>query len=113
MDVGIVILNWNTRDLLQRCLETVLASEGDFTYKVVVVDNASSDGSVEMVRTRYPDVKLIANQHNPGFAGANNQALALASGRYSLLLNPDTVVDTWLQLSREAGSPTKAKAAAT
>ena len=57
-DLGIVILNWNTCDLLKRCLETVLASEGDFSYKVVVVDNASEDDSVAMLREQFPQVEL-------------------------------------------------------
>ena len=75
LDVGIIILNWNTRDLLQRCLETVLASEGDFTYKVVVVDNASSDGSVEMVREHFPQVEVIASDINGGYPYGNNLGL--------------------------------------
>lgn len=100
-DLGIVILNWNTKDLLRRCLETVLASEGDFTYEVVVVDNASSDGSAEMVRETFPQVRLIASEVNGGYPYGNNLGLrdlgyrdggraADDAPRYALLLNPDT-----------------------
>lgn len=102
-DVGIVILNWNTRDLLKRCLETVLASEGDFTYKVVVVDNASTDDSAAMVRQHFPQVELIVNSINGGYPHGNNLGLrALGfhgagqvdadAPRYAVLLNPDTEV---------------------
>lgn len=102
-DLGIVILNWNTRDLLARCLETVLASAGDFTYRVIVVDNASSDGSADMVRQRFPTVEVIASPVNGGFSAGNNLGLrALGfhgpgqvdadAPRYALLLNPDTEV---------------------
>ncbi len=101
LDLGIIIVNWNTRDYLQKCLETVFASEGDFTYKVVVVDNASSDGSVEMVREHFPQVCLIASEVNGGYPYGNNVGLrALGfrdagdvdddAPRYALLLNPDT-----------------------
>ncbi|NWF68146.1 MAG: glycosyltransferase family 2 protein [Chloroflexi bacterium] len=103
MDLGIVIVNWNTRDLLRRCLETVLASSGDFTFQVVVVDNASQDGSAEMVRQCFPQVQIIANSINGGYAYANNIGLrhlgfgdaghvSAAAPRYALLLNPDTEV---------------------
>ncbi len=98
IDLSIVIVSWNTCRLLDECLASVhqeLALQGEkmnLRGEVFVVDNGSTDGSVAMVRTRYPGVALIANQHNPGFAGANNQALVLACGRYSLLLNPDTIV---------------------
>jgi len=103
MDLGIVILNWNTKDLLRRCLQTVTASEGDFTYEVIVVDNASSDGSVEMVREEFPDVKVIASEVNGGYPYGNNLGLralgfqdegspAPDAPRYALLLNPDTEV---------------------
>jgi GT2 family glycosyltransferase len=98
LDLSIVIVSWNTCRLLDECLASVaqeLAAQAAtmaLTAEIFVVDNGSTDGSVDMVRARYPGVTLIANTHNPGFAGANNQALALASGRYSLLLNPDTVV---------------------
>lgn len=93
-DLSIVIVNWNTRDLLDACLRSVLdeAAAARLTVEIFVVDNASTDQSADMVRRRYPDVVLIENKHNPGFAVANNQALVLAKGRYSLLLNPDTVV---------------------
>jgi GT2 family glycosyltransferase len=99
IDLSIVIVSWNTCRLLDECLasvheelERLAATPSSLQAEIFVVDNGSTDGSVEMVRRRYPDVKLIANEHNPGFAGANNQALALAKGRYSLLLNPDTLV---------------------
>ncbi len=102
-DLGIVILNWNTRDLLARCLETVLASVGDFTYRVIVVDNASSDGSAEMVRQRFPTVEVIESPINGGFSAGNNLGLRAlgfhgpgqvdaGAPRYALLLNPDTEV---------------------
>jgi N-acetylglucosaminyl-diphospho-decaprenol L-rhamnosyltransferase len=100
LDVGIVILNWNTRDLLKRCLETVLASEGDFTYQVVVVDNHSSDGSAEMVRQNFPTVQVIESGSNGGYSFGNNfglRALGFCekskdAPRYAVLLNPDTEV---------------------
>jgi len=102
-DLGIVIVNWNTRDLLRKCLQTVMASEGDFTYKVVVVDNASTDGSPDMVRDEFPEVELIASEVNGGFSYGNNIGLrelgyhgpgdvADDAPRYALLLNPDTEV---------------------
>jgi len=89
IDLSILIVNWNTRDLLAGCLESVgrpLAAE------VVVVDNASTDGSAQMVRERYPWVRLIENAENVGFAAANNQAILQSQGRYALLLNSDTEV---------------------
>ena len=100
-DLGIVIVNWNTRDYLKRCLETVLASEGDFSYRVVVVDNASSDGSADMVRQDFPNIELIASTENGCYPYGNNLGLRAlgyrAAGnvapdapRYALLLNPDT-----------------------
>jgi GT2 family glycosyltransferase len=100
-DLGIVIVNWNTRDYLKRCLETVQASTGDFTSKVVVVDNASTDGSAEMVRGDFSGVELIASTVNGGYPYGNNLGLralgyrgagnvAQDAPRYALLLNPDT-----------------------
>ena len=98
-DLGIVIVNYNTRDLLRTCLQTVYASEGDLAYRVCVVDNASSDNSAEMVRAEFPQVLLIANQENRGYPTANNQGLRAFgfpdgrdAPRYALLLNPDTEV---------------------
>lgn len=100
-DLGIVIVNWNTCDYLRKCLETVFASEGDFTYQVVVVDNASTDDSADVVRTDYPQVTLIVNADNEGYPRANNRGLRELgfrgagdvdknAPRYALLLNPDT-----------------------
>lgn len=94
MDLSIIIVNWKVRDLLRACLASVYA-EAEMpraAFEVVVVDNDSRDGSVEMVRAEFPQVQLIANVDNPGFGRANNQALPLCSGRFILLLNPDTVV---------------------
>ena len=92
MDVSTVIINWNTRDVLRDCLASVYANTKNIAFEVIVVDNASSDGSVDMIRSEFPHVKLIANSGNRGFAGANNQAIAVGQGRYVLLLNSDTVV---------------------
>ncbi len=102
-DLGIVIVNWNTCELLRRCLQTVLASEGAFTYRVVLVDNASTDGSAEMVRREFPSVQVLVSATNGGFSYGNNLGLrhlgyhgaghvAADAPRYALLLNPDTEV---------------------
>ena len=99
-DLGIVIVNWNTRDLLRRCLESVYASEG-VTFRVVVVDNASDDGSAQMVRTTFPQAAVIESEINGGYPYANNLGLRVLgfgrkngeeAPRYALLLNPDTVL---------------------
>jgi GT2 family glycosyltransferase len=92
MDVSVIIVNWNTKDILRDCLESVYEQAGDVDYEVIVVDNASTDGSVEMVRSDFEQVVLIENAENRGFAAANNQGMAVAKGRYVLLLNSDTVV---------------------
>jgi N-acetylglucosaminyl-diphospho-decaprenol L-rhamnosyltransferase len=99
LDLAIVVVNWNTRDLLHDCLTSVYANRG-LESKVCVVDNASSDGSSEMVEREFPQTHLIRNLHNTGFAHANNLGLrSLGLGesagedlRYALLLNSDTVV---------------------
>ena len=100
LDLAIVIVSYNTRDLLRTCLRTVYASEGSFAFHVTVVDNAGSDGSIDMVSVEFPQAAAIATQRNGGFAYANNIGLAsygFAPGqdpavlpRYALLLNPDT-----------------------
>lgn len=102
MDLAIVIVSWNVRQLLGSCLTSIYQSLTDSAYEGVeldtaiwVVDNNSSDDSVEMVRERHPDVELICNQKNEGFAGGNNQGITQAlkkEPRYILLLNPDTAV---------------------
>lgn len=91
IDLSVVIVNWNVSDLLRRCLHSILDTQC-LTLDVIVVDNASADDSVEMVRTEFPGVHLIANADNRGFPAANNQGIAAARGRYILLLNPDTEV---------------------
>lgn len=92
MDVSIIIVNWNTIDLLRDCLTSVYECAGDVDYEIIVVDNASFDGSVEMVKNNFKDIILIENAENRGFAAANNQGMAVAKGRYVLLLNSDTIV---------------------
>lgn len=116
LDLGIVIVNYNTRDLLRECLKSVYASRGDFRYAVCVVDNCSADDSGRMVRAEFPQVHLIESPINGGYAYANNLGLRLfgffpgeggdggeemslnpypltpAAPRYALLLNPDTIL---------------------
>jgi GT2 family glycosyltransferase len=89
--LSIVVVNWNTRQLLAQCLRSVQL-ETLISHEIWVVDNGSTDGSVEMLRAEFPGVQVIANQENRGFAAANNQALARCQGQYLLLLNSDTIV---------------------
>ncbi len=93
MDLTVIILNFNVRYLLESCLESVFTALGSIPSEVIVVDNASTDESVAMVQVRFPQVILMTNTENLGFAKANNQAIARARGRKVLILNPDTVVN--------------------
>lgn len=94
MDLSIIIPSYNTKALLERCLTSIVTSlkESDFSYEVVVVDNASTDGSVELVSKKFPQVQLVRNTENVGYGKANNQAIKKAKGEYVLLLNSDIVV---------------------
>ncbi|HEX5414192.1 MAG TPA: glycosyltransferase, partial [Chloroflexota bacterium] len=94
-DLAVVIVSYNTADLLRECLASLAASLGHFgpaARQIVVVDNASSDGSPGLVRAEFPNVELIASPENRGFAAANNLALRSVDARYVLFLNPDTEV---------------------
>lgn len=91
-DVSIVVVNWNTRDILRDCLHSVYEQTKDVSFEVIVVDNASTDGSGVMVKSQFPTGVLMENTKNVGFAEANNQAIKVAGGRYVLLLNSDTLV---------------------
>ncbi|WP_144940559.1 glycosyltransferase family 2 protein [Paenibacillus sp. 32O-W] len=94
MDLSIIILNYNTRELTLKALRSVYASRTGYQFEVILIDNASSDSSVEKIREEFPQVQLIENQENVGFAKANNQGMRIATGRYILLLNSDTIVQT-------------------
>lgn len=92
MDLSIVIVNWNTGDLLLECIRSVKETVKNQDYEIFVVDNASTDSSLESVERQHTDLILLKNQKNLGFAKGNNQALPLCHGRFVLLLNPDTVL---------------------
>ena len=92
-DLSVVIVNYNVEYFLEQCLNSVLKARQKNNIEIFVVDNNSSDGSVEMVKQKFPNVILIANKDNRGFSSANNQAIKIAKGRNILLLNPDTVVE--------------------
>jgi len=92
MELSVIIVNYNVRAYLEQCLRTVQEAMKGIDGDVFVVDNQSTDGSVEMVRAKFPGVKLIANTENVGFSRANNQAIRASAAKYVVLLNPDTVV---------------------
>jgi len=92
IDISIVIVNYNVQFFLRQCLNSIFKSSGGLNLEVIVVDNASTDGSVSMLNRDYPNVSLIANDKNLGFSVANNQALDLINGKYTLILNPDTLI---------------------
>jgi GT2 family glycosyltransferase len=90
--LSIIIVNYNVKYFVEQCLQSVFKASTNISCEVIVVDNNSKDGSVEMISQKFPQVSIIANKENPGFSKANNQAIANAKGEYILLLNPDTLV---------------------
>jgi GT2 family glycosyltransferase len=103
IDLSIIVVNWNVRELLRACLNSLCASPnvslkgtpvhgGLLLGEVIVVDNASADGSAAMVAQDFPWVRLVANPDNRGYTGGNNQGIALSRGRHVFILNPDTCV---------------------
>ncbi|MEO0122577.1 MAG: glycosyltransferase [candidate division WOR-3 bacterium] len=100
IEVSIVIVNYNVKHFLEQCLMAVEKARHNLNIEIIVVDNASVDGSQSMIKKKFPGVILIENQKNLGFAKANNQALKIARGKYILILNPDTLIqeDTLINL---------------
>ncbi len=91
-NLSVIIVNWNTRELLEQCLRSIYDTPQELVFETLVVDNGSTDDSVAMVRQHFPQARLVENQTNVGFAQANNQGILLSQGRYVLLLNSDTIV---------------------
>lgn len=92
MDVSIIIVNYNVRFFLEQCLHSVFKAKNNLNIEIIVVDNHSVDGSVQMLKEKFPQVIVIENKDNVGFSKANNQGIKIARGKYVLLLNPDTVL---------------------
>lgn len=92
MDVSVIIVNYNTKDRTRNCLKSVFEQTKDISFEVIVSDNGSTDGSVEMIKAEFPQVMLIENNANLGFGAANNRGLKIAKGKYIFYLNSDTVL---------------------
>ena len=92
VDLSIIIVSWNVADLLEKCIDSILAGRGDLRLEILVVDSASSDHTMAMLKRRFPQVILLAQKENVGFTRGNNIGLQVAQGRYLLLLNPDTLI---------------------
>ena len=92
MDISVVIVNWNTRELLLNCLASVFETVKEVSFEVWLVDNASIDGSVDAAKRAFPEIRVIENKENLGFAAANNLAFRQMNGRYALLLNTDAAL---------------------
>ena len=92
MELSIVIVNWNTRELLRECLDSIYSTIAETSFDVWVVDNASTDGSIDMIKADYPKINLIENTKNEGFGRANNRGISASEGDFVLLLNSDIVL---------------------
>lgn len=99
-DLSIIIVNYNVKEFLKNLLHSIKKASQNISTEIIVIDNASDDGSIEMLREKFPEVKLISNEKNLGFGKANNIGLKLAKGKFILLINPDTLVseDTFIKL---------------
>jgi GT2 family glycosyltransferase len=94
MDVSVCIVNWNTKDMLANCINSLLDKTCGISYEIIIVDNNSADGSAEMIRHCFPQCKLVDSKQNLGFARGNNLGFREATGKYILFLNPDTILIT-------------------
>lgn len=92
MDLSVIIVNWNSKDYLRKCLVSVFAETHDIEFEVIVIDSASFDGCGEMLNEQFPKIKFIQSERNLGFAKANNAAFETSTGECILFLNPDTEV---------------------
>ena len=93
MELSIIIVSWNTKERLRQNLQALKTATGDFSREIIVVDNNSQDGTVEMIKAEFPEIILIANSDNLGFSRAVNQGIKIARGDFVLLLNPDMLVN--------------------
>jgi GT2 family glycosyltransferase len=93
IDVSICIITYHARDFLRDCLRSIYGTVGSVSFEIIVVDNHSEDGTVEMLRSDFSDVHLLVNDQNTGYTRPNNQAMRVSQGRYILLINPDTLVE--------------------
>jgi len=92
LPLSVIIVNWNSIEFIKPCLISVFNNNTEYSFEVIVVDNASTDNSSEILKKEFPDIQLIQNDNNIGFTKANNQAIREAKGKYILLLNPDTII---------------------
>lgn len=92
LKISIVIVSWNVRELLKKCLASIFKYGKGLSLEIIVIDNASSDNTTEMIKKEFPQVALIANRENMGFASANNQGVLKTNGDFILVLNPDTEI---------------------
>ncbi|MBN1060033.1 glycosyltransferase family 2 protein [Clostridium botulinum] len=92
MDISIIIVNWNTSELLINCVESIKKETLNIKYEIIIYDNNSKDNSIELVEKKYDNIKIIKGKENLGFSKANNKAVNICNGKYVLLLNPDTII---------------------
>jgi len=92
LDLSIIIVNYNVKEFLQNLLHSIEKASSKILKEIIIIDNASDDGSVEVIKDKFPTIKLIVNKTNVGFGSANNQGLTIAKGKYILFINPDCIV---------------------